>query len=171
MTACHHFRVSFYQPGLNIDPIDRLKPYYPQQQECFSPDSPNGHNVSFTPMGHSSLRTGHGHILHARWHIECNMNRVWKYLTWNKVWGLHMLRVRTHSRWRTLKNIVKIFLPSRVTARRKSGIIWHNNQSHPFCNLWQSVNSKWWEPVTWWVDKRVSSTVDTPSLCRWYSDG
>lgn len=29
MTACHHFRASFYQPGLNIDPIDCLKPYFP----------------------------------------------------------------------------------------------------------------------------------------------
>lgn len=25
MTVCHHFRASFYQPELNIDPIDRLK--------------------------------------------------------------------------------------------------------------------------------------------------
>lgn len=54
MTACHHFRVSFYQPRLNIDPIDCLKPSFPQQQECFSPGCANGHNVLAT---HTSLVT------------------------------------------------------------------------------------------------------------------
>lgn len=29
-----------------------------------------------------------------------------------------------------------------------TGFIWHDNQSYPFFNLWQIVNTKWWVPVT-----------------------
>lgn len=57
MTVCHHFRVSFYQPELNIDPVDRLK-HFVCSRSVSPPGCSNGNSHIHHPKDLLTYKSG-----------------------------------------------------------------------------------------------------------------